>query len=247
MHPPHNQLSSFYTNHTLIFHHTFTMADNYPTYTRPTFDSICLTGLSKDELRDGLKGAVKEYRAHLKRVKKAQIKWLAKARAHEQAATLHPRDFGALETVPCMTATPMSGYREAIELGRVPEDPALLYAYLPTEIVQTCVDNRNLEAVPSTYFPGVVLAFELCPYNRWISPVSASYKYQQRQCSLVEREQMQSFLAIFPTDRFTAEEDGVWTRCITRGHFDIVAHGEMIWPSVPNPSDTEWPTATGWE
>ncbi|MBX4893879.1 hypothetical protein HJB56_33535 [Rhizobium lentis] len=223
------------------------MADNYPTYTRPTFHSICLTGVPKDELRNGLKSAAKQYGAYLKRVKKAQVKWLAKARTHEQAAGLHPRDFGALATEPCMTETPMTGYREVIELNSVRQDPALLYAYLPTTIVEDCVGARNLEAVPNTYFPGVVLAFELCPYDPWISPVSASYKYQQRQCSRVERENMQSFLAIFPTDRFTAEEDGVWTRCITRGHFDIVAHGEMIWPSRPDPSDTDWPTPTGWE
>ncbi|CCM79707.1 hypothetical protein BN77_p30142 [Rhizobium mesoamericanum STM3625] len=246
MHPPHNQLSSFYINQTLIFHHTFTMADNYPTYTRPSFDSICLTGLPKNELCEGLKGAVKKYRAYLKQVMKAQVKWLAEARIHEQAAGLPPRDFGALETLPCMTATPMFGYRETIELNRIPADPALLYAYLPTEFVQPCVENRNLEAVPTKYFPGVVLAFELSPYDPWITPKSVVSKYQQQGCNTVWREDVQSFLAIFPTDRFTAEGDGTWTRCITRGHFDIVAHGEMSWPG-PSTSNTDWPTATGWE
>ncbi|MGY5795543.1 MULTISPECIES: RolB family protein [Rhizobium] len=221
------------------------MAGNYPTYVRPQFDSMCLTGLPKDELRNGLNNAVKKYHAYLKRVMKAQVKWVAEARAYEQAAGLPPKDFGNLEMVPCMTETPMFGYREEIDLERIPADPALLYAYLPTRLVQACVENRNLESVPTKYFPGVVLAMDLCPYDRIITAKSVVSKYHQRWCSTVEREDMQSFLAIFPTDRFTAEDNGVWTRCITRGHFDIVAHGEMIWPSsVP---DTAWPTASGWD
>ncbi|UFX13037.1 RolB family protein [Sinorhizobium meliloti] len=219
------------------------MADNYPTYTRPSFDSICLTGLPKDKLQDGLKIAVKEYSAHLTRVMKAQVQWLAEARDHEQAAGLPPRDFGGLETGPCMTKTPMFGYRESIELERIPADPALLYVFLPTEQVQACVENRNFEAVSAKYFPGVVLAFDLCPYDPWISSKSVSSTYHKRRCNRVEREELQSFLAIFPTDRFTAGGDGVWTRCITRGHFDIVAHGEMIWGGPPS---TDWPSASGW-
>ncbi|MER8577029.1 RolB family protein [Mesorhizobium sp. M1409] len=221
------------------------MADNYPTYERPQFKSVCLTGVPKDKLRNGLKKAVKKYRAYLKQVMKAQVEWVAEARAYEEAAGLPPKDFGALETVPCMTETPMFGFREEIELERIPGDPALLYAYLPTGLVQACVENRNLEAVPTKYFPGVVLAMDLWPYNGVITARSVSSKYHQRWCSTVEREDMQSFLAIFPTDCFTAEDNCVWTRCITVGHFDIVAHGEMIWPSsVP---DTAQPTASGWD
>ncbi|MBP2450002.1 RolB family protein [Rhizobium leguminosarum] len=221
------------------------MAENYPAYERPVFNSICLTGVPKDKLQAKLAKAAKQYRAYLKQVMKAQTKWLAKARAHEQAAGLPPRDFGCLEIVPCMTETPMFGYREEIDLERIPADPALLYAYLPTNIVQNCVENRNLEPVPTKYFPGVVLAMDLWPYNQHITARSAVSKYHQRWCSTVERDDMQSFLAIFPTDRFTAENNGVWTRCITRGHFDIVAHGEMIWP--PRMPATDWPSASGWE
>ncbi|TLW95581.1 hypothetical protein FFR93_39995 [Rhizobium sp. MHM7A] len=240
MHPPHSQLSSFYINHTLIFHHTFTMADNYPTYTRPTFDSICLTQLSTDERKNGLQQAVDAYRDYLETVMEAQKTWLAEARAHEQAEVLPQRDFGEFETEPCMTETPM----EEIEFETIPQDPYPLYAYLPTDIVKICVEARNLEAVPRTYFPGVVLAFDLYPFKPWISPKCISDKYHRRWCYQVERENMESFIAIFPTDRFQAQGDGVWTRDSTKGHFDIVAHGEMNWP--PRMPESYLPAATGW-
>ncbi|RUU73831.1 RolB family protein, partial [Mesorhizobium sp. M7A.F.Ca.MR.362.00.0.0] len=186
--------------------------------------------------------------AYLKRVMKAQVNWVAEARAYEQAKGLPPKNFTALETGPCMTETPLFGYCEPIELERVPvcaPNPPLLYVFLPTDVVESCVEHRNLEAVPTKYFPGVVLAMDLWPYNEVITSKSIASKYHDRWCSTVEREHIKSFLAIFPTSQFTSEGNGVWTRCITRGHFDIVAHGQMIWPS--STPATDWPSASGWD
>nr|WP_245475201.1 RolB family protein [Bradyrhizobium sp. Leo121] len=225
------------------------MGDNYPAYERPEFDSVCLTGTTGDKLRKGLQKAVKEYRKYLqKRVQRAQVKWVAKARAYEQATDRPPRNFGAFETNPCMTASPLAGANEAIELDTLSgdaSDPPLLYVYLPTNLARSCVEDKTFEAVPTKYCPGVVIAMNCRPYDPVISARSISGKYHRRLCTNVEREDMQYFLAVVATDRFSFQDNGVWIRDTTSGQFDIVAYGEMTWPPPMPPTD--WPTASGWD
>ncbi|MCK1731033.1 RolB family protein [Bradyrhizobium sp. 142] len=225
------------------------MADNYPAYERPQFESVCLTGVTGDELRKELKKALKKYRKqHLPKVQKAQGKWVAAARAYEQAAGRTPRDFGAFGTQPCMTESPLGGANEAIEVDNLSvaaSDPPLLYVYLPTDLAQPCVADRSFQELPTKYCPGVVIAMNCRPYDPFISATSISGKYHSRWCTNVEREQMQYFLAIVQTDRFRFAGDEVWTRDTTRGRFDIVAHGQMSWPPPMPPTD--WPSASGWE
>lgn len=224
------------------------MAD-YPTYERPQFGSVCLTGKTGDKLRKGLKKAVKEYRKHLeKKVLPAQIKWVAAARAYEHATGRPPRNFGAFETQPCMTASPLDGANEAIDVDTLSgdaSDPPLLYVYLPTDHAQACVANRTFEAVPTKYCPRVVIAMNCRPYDPVISARSISGKYHGRLCTNVEREDMQYFLAIVETDRIRFQDNEVWIRDTQQGRFDIVAHGQMTWP--PPMPVTDWPAASGWD
>ncbi len=99
------------------------MEDNYPAYDRPQFESVDLTGKTGDKLRKALKKALKTYRnKHLPKVQKAQRKWVAAARAYEQAAGLLPRNFGAFETQPCMTESPLGGANEPIEVDNLSVD-----------------------------------------------------------------------------------------------------------------------------
>ncbi|RWB93552.1 MAG: hypothetical protein EOS23_30680 [Mesorhizobium sp.] len=224
------------------------MADNYPTYVRPQFDSVCLTGKTGDNLRKGLKKAAKKYRDYLKRLQKAQRNWVAQARAYEQAASLPPRVFGAFETEPCMTRSPLGGANEAIEVDALSidaYDPPLVYVFLPALLAKSCVESRSFEEVPTKYFPGVVIAMDLRPYDGVISASAISGKYHLRWCTNVEREDIQHFLAIARTDRFSYQGNEVWTRDATRGGFDIIAHGQMIWP--PAMPATDWPSASGWD
>ncbi|MFD1985542.1 RolB family protein [Mesorhizobium newzealandense] len=225
------------------------MAGNYPIYERPQFDSVCLTGMTGDKLCKGLKKAVKGYRKHLqKRVQRAQVKWVAAARAYEQATGRPPRNFGAFETEPCMTESPLDGTNEAIDVDALSvdaPDPPLLYVYLPSDLAQSCVTDRSFAAVPTKYCPGVVIAMNCRPYDAVITARSISGKYHGRLCTNVEREDMQYFLAIVQTDRFSFQDNEVWTRDTTRGRFDIVAHGQMTWPP-PIPA-TDWPSASGWD
>ncbi|UPU01561.1 RolB family protein (plasmid) [Bradyrhizobium barranii subsp. apii] len=224
------------------------MAEHYPAYERPQFESVCLTGKTGDELRRALKNALKKYRKHLPKVLKEQRKWVAAARAYEQAAGIHPRNFGAFETEPCMTEYPLGGANEAIDVDDLSvdaSDPPLWYVYLPTNIALSCVANSSFEAVSRRYFPGRVITMKCRPYDAYITPRSISGKYQGRWCNLVEREEMQYFLAIVRTDRFSDEENEVRTRDTKEGRFDIVAHGQMIW--LPRMPVTDWPSASGWD
>ncbi|MGY3116101.1 MULTISPECIES: RolB family protein [Bradyrhizobium] len=225
------------------------MADNYPTYERPQFDSVCLTGTTRNNLCNGLKMAVEAYREHfLKQVQRAQGEWVAAARAYEQAAGHPPRDFGAFETQPCMTESPSGGINEAIDVDALSLDashPPLLYVYLPTTLALSCVATRSFEEVPTKYCPGVVIAMNCRPYDDNISTKSLSKRYHDRWCTNVQREEMQYFLAIVQTDLFSFQENQIWTRDTTTGRFDIVAHGQMIWP--PSMPASNWPRATGWD